>query len=352
MTFYYAMPGRDDLDIYEYRTTREFYDNFDGDDPDQVDAILEQIVQPENFLYTSSYSIPAVVDPNLKQSNTWQFSAGFQKQFFKDFAFSIDYLYKRDRNAYSMDHENFDQHTFESYEWTDPWLGNTITLWQQVDRIPDTGLTFSNAETAKKRHHMIIVQIKKRPTHNWSMMFSYVWQDSRTNYAGMASSDLFGFPLYNFDKDPYYQQNPLAWGREWCRPHQFKLQASWYAPLGFIVGVDFRAMTENADQVDISSYYMPAALRMYRSYGSPAVLLEQRGSRVGRMYKNLDMRIAKYFKIGGSHLEVRFDIFNVFNDNYSYFMNWFYLIQNPEAPKKSGGLLPPRNLRLGITWRF
>jgi hypothetical protein len=111
-------------------------------------------------------------------------------------------------------------------------------------------------------------------------------------------------------------------------------------------------MSENAGHAQISSYYMPAAFRMYHAYGSPSVLLEQRGLRSGRIYRNLDIRIAKYFKIFGSHLEVKFDIFNVFNDNYSYSTNWFYFLLNPEVPKRSGGLLPPRNLRLGATFRF
>ena len=355
LTFSQTLPGREDQYTYQLYTSKAYYESLDLSDIDTVIGVLNDVVaQPANLIGISTYSIPAVADPDLKQAMTTQFSVGFTKMLFRDFAVSIDYLYKNDKNAFEL--ESVREHTYEPVQFTDPWLGNTLTLWRQTDLQPETEKILTNAETAYKRHHILIFQIKKRPSHNWSMNFSYTYQTNKTNYPGMHSSDLFGGGLNNFDTDPYYQE-PLFTGKEWCRPHQFKINLSWYAPFGIIVGLDGRYMSENVGEANLYYFQLPSNLLSYffrtisGSYIT-RVYLEPIGSRTGRLYKCFDVRIAKSFKIMGSHLELRADIFNIFNDDYSYFMSWFTYLTNPDLPRKSGGLLTPRNWRIGVTWRF
>jgi hypothetical protein len=355
-TFANCTPGRGDSYSYSTEISRaDYLANFDGGSADGIDWVTAQLVKPENVISVNKYSIPAVADPDLKQYGTFQISAGFRQQLFTNLSLEIDYMFKKGFNRYQM--ISGTTHTYEHFEWVDPYLGNTLDFWKWTDGLADETKTLANTSSIKNRHHMLFVVLRKRPTHNWSMMLSYTYQNSYSNESGYGGSDIFGSPEWNVETDPYYTETQsLRWGRSWTRPHQFKLQASWFAPWGFIVGLSGFYMSENVGQAQLYYYQLPTSIRndaVLRPYGYITyVLLEQKGSRTGRMIPNLDGRIAKKIRLFKTNFELQCDVFNILNKDYSYGMNWFYLLTNPTAPKRSGGLLQPRNIRFGLTWSF
>ena len=141
------------------------------------------------------YTDPIPVDPDLKHIRTDMYSIGYARKLGANFAISIDYTYKRDRNRFQM--LSLVEHTYEETQYTDPWLGNTITLWIQTDRNPDTDKLFTNSSWAKKRHHLVQVVLRKQPSHNWSLMASYVYQNSKSNLPFLGYADLYGSPDAN-----------------------------------------------------------------------------------------------------------------------------------------------------------
>ena len=318
------------------------------------------ITQPQNLISTSYMADPIPVDPDLKLARADIFSVGYSRKLGRDFAVSIDYTYKKDLNRYMF--KSLVEHTYQEFQWTDPWLGNTVTLWQQMDSTPDTERIFTNSEWLKKRHHFLMIVLRKQPSRKWTMMFSYVYQNTKSNMDG--ASDLGGYGGWNFDTDPHFYKNPLWNGRENDREHQFKLLGTYFGPFGINISGNLQALSGVPWAAQTYSSYVsgagvpagPSGTHLYRSTGSVYIYLEQRGSRRAPFNWNFDVRIAKAFKIKGSHLEFRIDIFNLFNNDYhAYIMprpNTNYPTTGEPAFGKPWRLEPPRNIYIGFTWRF
>ena len=271
---------------------------------------------------------------------------GFEKQVGKLFALSIDYIYKKDGNLLSRSDRN--QHTYQETQYTDPWLGQTVTIWEQTDSLP-TDLYTANSHWAKRYHHFFMLSLKKQEIGKWNIAASFVWQRSRGNMDN-TEGDVQGIVTAP-DTDPNYYQNPLRWGDlTWNREFQFKCLASVQLPLGFMVSGDFRLMSGNRYEA-----YMPGYVA--ELYTIDTVLLEKRGTRKYPWSKDLNLRIAKSFEVGGfSRLEAAVDIFNVFNSNdgRDYFMYPYevYPISGDPGWGKPRYLSPPRNVRLALRWSF
>jgi hypothetical protein len=314
---------------------------------------LALVTQPGNLSATYAYATPIPVDPNLKPDATNVFSLGFERQLGNDFAVELNYIYRRGYNRYQI--ESLTQHTYVPYQWTDPWLGHTITLYQQTDRNPDTQFLFANSTWEKTEGQFIEFILRKRPTKKWAMMFSYVFQNSKSNLGSTGSLDLFGYPNYNVDTDPEYYANPFQWGRSWSHEHQFKLVATYFGPWGLNLSGDFRVMSGQPWAPEIASYYIPAADRPYRSLGSPSILLEQRGSHNSPMSAIMNVRIGKVFKLRGTTLELELDCFNAINGEYYYRVittPWSTYSDGSSAYGKPSGIFPGRNSRFNIIWSF
>jgi len=348
-TYYYCYPGNADQYTYSiFLPPENFNPTFEN-----IKARLALIAQPQNLVSVYRYSDPIPVDPNIKLNNNFTYNLGFSRQLGSQFAIDVDYIYRKDHNRYHI--ESSTQHTYQEYKWTDPWLGKTISLWTQVDRLPDTQMTFKNTTWAKKRDHLFIIVLKKLPTHRWSLIASYTYQNSKSNLPGHGSNDLFGFPAYNMDTDPAYIENPLMWGRQWMREHQGKIMTTYFGPWGINATADLRVMSGFPYHAMISTSDIPKADRPYRGTGYPEVLLEQRGIRNQPLSWNLNFRIAKAFKIRGSQLEFQFDLFNALNAEYYYHVYQQPYAKYPDGTSAFGkprSLFPPRNGRVGFTWKF
>ncbi|MGD0625023.1 MAG: TonB-dependent receptor [Thermodesulfobacteriota bacterium] len=348
-TYTNSMPGN--TNKYEYGSllpTEAFNPTFQN-----IESQLALVAQPGNLLATFPMATPVPVDPNLKPDGTNVFSLGFERQLGNDFAIELNYIYRRGINRYQI--KSLTQHTYVPYQWTDPWLGHNITLWQQTDRNPDTQLLFTNSTSEKTEGQFIEFVLRKTPTKRWTMMFSYVFQNTKNNIGGTGSLDLYGTPNYNVDTDPQYYSNPLQWGRSWMHEHQFKLVTTYFGPWGINLSGDFRVMSGQPWAPEISASYIPRADRPYRSIGSPSILLEQRGSHNSPMSAIMNVRIGKVFKLRGTTLNLAFDIFNALNGEYYYRVNTQPFKKYSDGTSAYGQpstLFPGRNSRFNIIWSF
>jgi hypothetical protein len=348
-TYYYCLPGNADKSVYVLELPTESFDPT----AQNIEDRLALVTQPQNLVSVYSYGTPVPVDPKLKLNGTNVFSMGFARQLGNNFAVEVNYIYKKGMNRYQI--KSLAQHTYSPYEWTDPWLGDTITLWQQTDSNPDNQLLFTNSTWEKTQHHFIEFILRKNPTNKWAMMLSYVYQNSKSNMSGLGSNDLFGYPDYNVDTDPQYFQNPLQWGRQWMHAHQLKLITTYFGPWGINLSGDFHLMSGQPWAPEISPYNIPAESRPFRSIGSPSILLEQRGSHGSPLSAIMNLRIGKAFKIRASTLEFQFDIFNAFNGKYYYRVitqPWRVYQDGTSAYGQPSSLFSPRNSRINIAWRF
>lgn len=309
-------------------------------------ALADLVLRPENLWIKMGETL-LPIEEGTTAPYTDVFNIGFEKQIFKEFALSIDYIYKRDRGFLAQLDRT--KHSYEQVEWTDPWIGNTVAVWGQTDLEPNDNY-FGNSSWAKRRHHFVMLTFRKNQIGKWSMMASFVYQNSEGNIDNTEGQAL-GFSA-NIDNDPNYTQNPLVWGRlSFDRTYQFKLIGTYLLPYGVSINGDFRLLSGRAWSPWCYSFYVPGVPTFF------TVPLEKRGSRRNPAMSNLNLRLAKSFKIGhSSELQLSFDILNVFNkDDGQYYWLWpyaIYPISGEPAMGKPQSLFPARRLRLGARWTF
>lgn len=313
-----------------------------------INALAAAVIQPGNLFLSFPMADLMEVEKNLHSGYTDVFNIGFNKEIFKNFALSVDYIYKRDAGMIQINSRT--QHTYRQFEWTDPYLGNTVTLWDQVDRTPDE-YYITNSKWAKRRHHILQVELKKRQSGNWSMLASYVFQSSMGNVDNDDGGAL-GLGRWGQDTDPYYTENPWQWGHlKYERPHQFKLLGTYLLPWDIMISADFRLLSGNSWH-PMLPLWMTGAYRPQWTY----IMLEPRGSRRNPMSKYLNARLSKSFRIKGAQLELILDVLNVFNSEEAL---WYYTepyavypLSGGDAFGKPQELRPPRRARLGLRLTF
>jgi len=64
--------------------------------------------------------------------------------------------------------------------------------------------------------------------------------------------------------------------------------------------------------------------------------------------------VARQFPVGSDHLEVRADVFNLFNAQNLLAAGYINLVGNPRFGQHTGGssVLPGRQFQLAVTYRF
>ena len=313
------------------------------------ESFVDEIVQPENYAYTIGMGEdPWEIEEGTKLPRTDVFNLGFEKQLWRDFVLSIDYIHKRDGDILMRDTRT--QHTYQQEEWTDPWFGNTLTVWKQTDTLPDVWY-HANSKIAKRRHHFLTISFRKRPVGNWSILASFTYQNSKGN-ADNSEGATQGLSYGVWDSNPNYSENPLEWGNlSWSRPYQFKLLATYLLPWGISISGDVRILSGN--------FFNPWIRSRTIGLGgnSRVTLIAQRGHWQHPSSEFFNLRLAKSFGIGdSSKIELIADILNVFNGDdgwwyYDYPWDVYPLAQEP-AFGEPRFLIPPRNLRLGIRWIF
>jgi len=341
--FLYAFPGLGVMNLYATFFFQPFVPT-----PENIANLTASILQPQNLLYKLAAGNIIPVDPSIHSPYTDVFSVGFEKQLLRDFVLSFDYIYKRDHDPVVI--EDRTQHAYQQVEYTDPYLGHTLTLWNQTDRIPGNWY-YTNSSWAYRRHHLAMLTIRKKETSRWSLMSSIVYQDSKGNNDNVAGPVSY---QWGQDTDPNYYLNPLMFGHlTYDRTWQFKLLSSYVLPWDFQLSGDFRVLSGLAWEPNISSTLLTGIYRE-KNYTMP---LEQRGSWRFPTTVTLNVRLSKSFTLGGtSKMELLADVFNLLNrnDGLAFYEEVFsvYPLSKANAFGLPASLVQPISARLGARLMF
>jgi hypothetical protein len=314
---------------------------------------LNQVIQPENLL--QSFNLGQIpVDPDLTGPYTDVFNAGYETMVTDDFAISFDYIYKRDRDFIIQTDRN--QHTYEPFEYTNPFTNTTKTLYRRTDTLPEDFI-LSNDSFYKRNHHIALVTLRRRQSTKLLLEGSLAYQRSTgtvDNDAGTAWSvgSFSNHTNPNFSQDPF-NEGLLSFDRTW----QFKVLASYDFPYEIRMSADYRLLSGRPWTPTTQSVLIPElqATTFYE------IFLEPRGNRRFDSTNSLNLRFSKYFNIGSvagspSQIEAMIDIFNVFNDDAPESVNSFVFAQYPISGEPSFGLpekiILPRRIRLGARFTF
>ncbi len=338
-----ALPGMGAVNLYMTFATTPF-------DPtaENLANIAAFVNQPANLYYVLPAGESIAVNSNLKGPYTDVLSLEFERQIFRNVAASVEYVHKNDRGFIGL--ATSTPHTYQEVPWTDPYLGKTISVWEQTDAAPDVW-SYANSTWAKRRHNFVIATLRTLQTAKWSLMASAVYQDSQGNIDNISSS--IGAGGYGIDTDPNYTENPLVWGKlRYDRTWQFKVLGSYALPWGLRIAGDAHVLSGVAWSPTISSsftgLYFPQA---------DTLLLEQRGSERAPWTWYLNLRLSKRFMIGGAaSMELMADVFNLFNKaNTAYVATEPYAIfpiSGDPAYGQAFALSDPIYMRLGLRLGF
>ncbi len=297
--------------------------------------------------------VPYEKDANLKHPYMVQFTAGIERELFKDTSISFSFISRRWKNIVGVydratDYELIDYYdedldrTFEVYERTsgdahDYVLANinSTNPWILVDPY--------------RKYTGFEILFNKRFSNRWQLIASYVYGRARGTVDNSFAGDLGGWNDNASDPNSWIN----AEGTLTNDPtHMIKLQGTYVLPLDINFNFYFRAITGNA----WTTRYRTDRL----AQGRATILTEARGSNHYEMRKTLDLRLEKIFTLAANYrLGILVDVFNVFNDNsisewgtllgYDYFTDGTWPSTNGH---QLSSLALPRRARVGIRIMF
>ena len=290
----------------------------------------------------------------LKAPYTDEFSVSLEREILANWSVSARYIHKADRNLIEdVDANQLDMNALMNNgqliwtNWTaipynDPYDGKQKTFYSQ-NAIVAKNIYLVNPPGAKRDYDGLELTLTKHYSQGWSLMTSYVWQDSK----GLIGTDWFaswgGSSLYN---DPNTQEN--AYGTiPLTRRNQFKLQAMVNGPWGINVSGYFRYYSGQHYTRQI--YNTDAGVPV--SQGQAIINAEAMGSSELPAQAILDLRLEKAFHLGGATMAIFADGFNMLNGNKATIVQ----TRSDSALLVFGQMMAiqdPRAVRLGFKFEF
>ena len=308
-------------------------------------------------------------NPDRRTPYTDEVTAGFERQLFPDLSVSADYVHSQGRDMLMALNLN-------------PQLrNNPVVASSTLVRIGSTTLTQALAElqskyagftpfttnvtqfvnTGRLDYNALMLQLKKRFSHNYSMQVSYTFGDSHGNTSGN------GAPLSNFQvgDDMHLELNEGP--TDFDVRHNFTLSGTALIPrtrglnLSWVVralsGTPFTLTNGNFDPDLNGILAEPLAAGKYLGTGNDPYTVDNfeshRNGARGPGFLNADMRFGYGFKLGDRRrLEVSADVFNL--TNHTNFAN-------PTGNQASATFLvltaystsySPRKAQIGLRYEF
>jgi hypothetical protein len=290
----------------------------------------------------------------LKSPRTDEITIAVERELFTDWSLSARYIKKWDRDLVEdVDANQLDIDSlmnggelvwtnWTQVPFTDPFDGGQKSFWSQNAILPQN-LYLLNPPGAKRDFDGFEVSVAKRYNRGWSVMGSYVWQNSRGLIGTDWTASYTGSPLYN---NPNAHVNAV--GRlPLERRHQVKLQGMVTGPWGVNVSAFFRYYSGQRYTRTVAN----TDLGIFLSQGQETINAETKGSRGLPAQAILDMRLEKSFRVGAASFGVFADAFNLFNGNKA---------TEAQVRSDSGALVfgqmtriqDPRAVRLGFRFEF
>ncbi len=254
----------------------------------------------------------------LKSPYTDEFTIGLERELFPGWSLALRYMKRMDRNL--LEDANANQLDMEKLinggeivwtNWTqvsfvDPYDGQQKYFWSENEILP-ADMYMINPPGAKRDFDGVEVVLNKRYSQGWSVMASYVYQNSRgligTDYVdSWSGADYYDNPNAHINAVGTLTLN---------RPHQFKVQGMVKGPWGVSVGGYLRAYSGQRYTRRISSYDLGIEINQ----GEETINAEKRGDRGLPAQVILDLRLEKNFRIQSAKFGLFVDCFNLFNGN-------------------------------------
>jgi len=297
--WYYPAPGRGPLELFwVYPAWGQIY---------------SQPTAPANEL----------LDPNVKNPYTWQYSLAVEHQLGQDYAIGLQLTHKDTDDIIGW--QIMDDGVYQPFTWTDPFTGQQLEL---VDVITQPTRRKGNGpgpgSLAPDANYYIdyrgaVLTFKKRYSDGWDLMASYTYSktegiNSRPHDNGSLGQGLPGFTTDSgSDPNDWVNAKHLLQGD---RTHMFRVQSNvdvgWGVRLGGVLNIQSGRPYLRLAQVVAPS---GSAITITADASDGLRLPTQ---------KIFDLGLQKTFALGGGvDLSVGVQVLNVFNeDAVEYYSTW------------------------------
>ncbi len=311
---------------------------------------------PNAYMFASTPS-GATVGYNgqkLRAPHTDEFTVSLERELVADWSLGVRYIKKWDRDLVEdVDANQLDLDTlmttgelawtnWTQVAFTDPYDGLERYFWSQ-NAILASNLYLVNPAGAGRDYDAVEATLNKRFSRGWSLMASYVWQDSRGLIGTDWGASYAGSTLYN-DPNAHIEAigtNPLS------RRHQVKLLSTVAGPWG----LNFSGFLHYYSGQHYTRTVANTDLGVMLPQGQVIINAEKKGSRELPAQFNVDLRLEKTFQVRTFAISLFADAFNLFNASTAA------EVQNrSDSPtlvfEQMTRIVDPRTFRLGFKFGF
>lgn len=305
-------------------------------------------------------------DPNLKNSNSWEYLVGFERQLMTDLSVSVTYTHRDYRDATTIVPNGISASDFVVSQifHMDTDLGTFDVPVYTLPFTQDGSLIVTNANDYKTKYDGVDITARKRMSNNFMVNAGLTLQKQKANYDGgdslafyIGDGGLTG-QIYPFDPTnlPFLNNQPYAFaplgsGKSGVYPYsewQLKLSGVYQFPWDINVGA-FGRYQQGYPYVLIGRINDPT-LNAALGTSSHLFLVEPFGSRRFDNIFSLDLQMEKGVDFGNyGRLTFSANLFNVTNTN--------TVIRRQRRVgastfNKIEENISPRALRLGVRYSF
>jgi hypothetical protein len=308
-------------------------------------------------------------NPDRRTPYTDEVTAGFERQLRPDLAVSVDYVHSQGRDLLMTKNLNPQLRSSTTVSGSTLQRVGSSTLTTALAAlqekypgfVPFTGAVNQFVNLGELDYNALMLQLRKRFSHNYSTQVSYTYGKSRGNTSGNGAATS-NFQVFD-DMHLELNEGPTNFDI----PHNFTISGTALVPRtgGLNVswvgralsGTPFTLVNTNVDPDRNGIQGEPLAAGDYAGNGADPYTVkhykaERNGAR-GPGFFSLDMRLGYGFSLGSRRrLEVSADVFNL--SNRANFLN-------PTADQASASFLlltgystsyTPRKVQLGARYEF
>jgi hypothetical protein len=307
-----------------------------------------------------------LIDPDFKNSSSWEYLAGFERQLTQDMSVSVTYTHRDYKDASVIVPANLNQ-----ADWVP---GGTFTADTALGIFnvpifnfigPDTGdLILTNANDYKTRYDGVDISVRKRMSNNFLVNGGLTLQRQKASYDGgdslafyIGDGGLTG-QVYPFDPTnlPFLDDQPYAFapggsGKSGVYPYSewnFKLSGVYQFPWDISAGAFMRY--QQGYPYVLFATIDDESLASTLGTTSRLILVEPFGSRRYENIFTLDLQFEKGFDFGNyGRIAVSANFFNLTNTNTIIRRTRNVEDENLNAIDE---LISPRAVRLGVRYSF
>jgi hypothetical protein len=306
-----------------------------------------------------------VIDSDFKNSSSWEYLVGFERQLAQDLSFSATYTHRDYRDATTIVSNGVSAADFVpgGVFTANTVLGNFNVPFFVYGGVDNGDLLLTNANDYKTKYDGVDISVRKRMSNNFMLSGGVTLQKQKANYDGGDSLAFYigdgglNGQVFPFDPTnlPFLNDQPYAFapggsGKSGVYPYsewQLKLSGVYQFPWDISAGA-FARYQQGYPFVLIATLNDPSLPSL--GTASHLILVEPFGSRRFENIFTLDLQFEKGIDFGNyGRLALSANLFNVTNTN--------TIIRRTRSVasvnlNRIDELISPRALRIGARYSF